>query len=94
MIHLLWLSLSIPIIIHLVFRRKAKPLPFSTLMFLRMVDQRVQRSYRLKEILLLLLRLAVLASLVGALERPILRSKSFKGTATPTTVANTTTVET
>jgi len=86
MIHLLWLSLSIPVIIHLVFRRKAKPLPFSTLYFLRMLDQRVQRSYRLKEILLLCLRLLLLGALVGALERPIIRSKHFKGAGVPTTV--------
>jgi hypothetical protein len=87
MIHLLWLSLSIPIIIHLVYRRRAKPMPFSTLYFLRMVDQRVQRNYRLKEILLLLLRLALLAAVVGALEAPILRSKTFKGSSVPTAVA-------
>jgi len=66
MVHILWLSLAIPVIIHLVYRRKAKPLPFSTLYFLRLVDQRVHRRYRLKELLLLALRLLLLAALVGA----------------------------
>lgn len=87
MIHLLWASLAIPVIIHLVYRRKAKPMPFSTLYFLQQIDQRVQRRYRLKEILLLLARLALLAALVGALERPMLRSSTFKGSGVPTTAA-------
>ena len=87
MIHLLWLSLAIPIIIHLVHRRKAKPMPFSTLRFLQMVDQRVARRQRLRELLLLALRMLLLAALIGAIEKPMLHSGSFKGTAVPTTVA-------
>ncbi len=87
MIHLLWLSLAIPIIIHLVHRRKAKPMPFSTLRFLQMVDQRVARRQRLRELLLLALRILLLAALIGALERPMLHSGGFKGTGLPTTVA-------
>ena len=87
MIHLLWLSLAIPIIIHLVHRRKAKPMPFSTLRFLQMVDQRVARRQRLRELLLLALRMLLLAALIGALERPMLHSGSFKGAGLPTTVA-------
>lgn len=87
MIHLLWASLAIPVIIHMVYRRRAKPMPFSTLYFLQQIDQKVHRRYRLKEILLLLARLALLAALVGALERPMLRSATFKGTGVPTTSA-------
>ena len=86
MIHFLWASLLIPIIIHLVYRRKAKPMPFSTLHFLRMIDQRVRRRHRLKELLLLLLRLMLLAALVGALEKPKLRSGDLGG-GLPTTAA-------
>ena len=86
MIHLLWASLAIPIIIHMVYRRKAKPMPFSTLYFLKQVDQRVHRRYRLKELLLLAMRLLLLAALVGALERPMIRSAAFKGSGVPTTV--------
>ena len=85
MIHLLWLSLAIPIIVHLVHRRKAKPMPFSTLLFLRMLDQRVARRQRLREFLLLAARLAVLAALVGALERPILKSLNSRGGGVPAT---------
>ncbi len=87
MIHLLWASLAIPIVIHLVHRRKAKRLPFSTLRFLRMVDQRVARRQRLKELLLLAVRLLLLAALIGALYRPMIRSATFKGSNVPTAVA-------
>jgi len=87
MIHLLWATLAIPVIIHLVYRRKARRVPFSTLYFLKMIDQRVARRQRLKELLLLLLRLALLAALIGALEKPMLRSATFKGAAVPTTAA-------
>jgi hypothetical protein len=87
MIHLLWLSLAIPIIIHLVHRRKAKPMPFSTLRFLQMVDQRVARRQRLRELLLLALRILLLAALIGAIEKPMLHTGSGGGSTVPTTVA-------
>ena len=87
MIHLLWLSLAIPIAIHLVHRRKARPMPFSTLRFLRMVDQRVARRQRLKELLLLAVRLVLLAALIGALYRPMVRSATFRGADVPTAAA-------
>ena len=87
MIHLLWLSLAIPVIIHLVHRRKAKRVLFSTLRFLRMVDRRIARRQRLKELLLLAARLLLLAALVGALYHPMVRSATFKGAGVPTAVA-------
>ena len=87
MIHLLWLSLAIPVIIHLVYRRKAKPMPFSTLYFLRLIDQRITRRERLKELLLLALRLLLLAALVGALEKRVLPTRLFSGRSVPTCAA-------
>jgi len=87
MIHLLWLSLAVPVVIHLVHRRKATQIPFSTLRFVRMVDQRVARRHRLKELLLLAARMLLLAALVGALYRPMVRSATFQGTDVPTAAA-------
>jgi len=87
MIHLLWASLLIPILIHMVHRRKAKRVQFSTLRFLRMVDRRVARRQRLKELLLLALRLILLAALIGALYRPMIRSATFTGGNVPAAVA-------
>jgi hypothetical protein len=87
MIHLLWLSLAIPVVIHLVHRRKARRVMFSTLRFLRMVDQRVARRQRLKELLLLAVRLLLLAAVIAALYRPMVRSATFKGGNVPAAVA-------
>jgi hypothetical protein len=84
MTHFLWASLAIPVIIHLVYRRRAKTVPFSTLYFLRQIDQRIQRRHRLKRWLLLLVRLALLATLIAALSRPILRSSVFHDASVPT----------
>lgn len=87
MIHLLWASLAIPIIVHLVYRRKAKPMPFSTLYFLRLIDQRITRRERLKELLLLALRLLLLAALIGALEKRVLPTSALSGRSVPTCAA-------
>ncbi len=87
MIHLLWASLLIPIAIHLVHRRKAKRVMFSTLRFLRMVDQRVARRQKLRELLLLGARLLLLAAVVAALYRPMVRSATFQGGGVPTAAA-------
>ncbi|MFW6189249.1 MAG: BatA domain-containing protein [Planctomycetota bacterium] len=84
MIHLLWISLAVPVAIHLAHRRKARQVPFSTLRFLRMVDRRVARSHRLKELLLLAVRVLLLAALVGALYHPVLRSALWRGKDVPT----------
>ena len=86
-LHLFWASLAIPVIIHLVYRRKARRIPFSTLRFVQMVDQRVARRHRLKELLLLALRVLLLAALIGALYRPIVRSETFRGENVPAAAA-------
>lgn len=62
-------------------------MPFSTLRFLQMVDQRVARRQRLRELLLLALRMLLLAALIGALEKPMLRGGGFKGSGLPRSVA-------
>jgi len=64
---------AIPIIIHLIHRRKARPIPFSTLMFLRLSNERVVRRKRLREMLLLLLRCAFLVLLALAFAGPVMR---------------------
>jgi hypothetical protein len=87
MIHLLWLSLGIPVVLHLVHRRKARRLPFSTLRFLEMVDRRVARRHHLKRLFLLALRLLLLAAVIGALYRPMLRSPALAGADVPVTAA-------
>ena len=85
MVHLLWASLALPIIVHLVYRRTATRVPFSTLYFLRRLDRRVARRERIKNWLLLLLRMLLLACLIGALEKPIIWSSGSGQSDLPTT---------
>lgn len=60
----------VPIIIHLVQRRRIQQVVFSSLRFLRTMSQRVVRRRRLTELLLILLRVFALAALALAFARP------------------------
>lgn len=51
---------GIPVIIHLINRRRTNPTPFSTLMFLRLAHQHTARRRRIREFLLLVLRCVLL----------------------------------
>src|SRR5262245_12799384 len=64
------LALSIPVLIHLVRREKSEIIPFSSLMFLLKVPKRSIRQQKIKNLLLMALRLLILAFLVGAFARP------------------------
>jgi len=68
------LTAAIPVIIHLLHRRQAQPVPFSTLMFLRLSHQHVARRRRLREMLLLFLRCTFLILLACAFAGPVLRT--------------------
>src|SRR6266481_3126639 len=64
------LALAIPVLIHLVRREKSEIVPFSSLMFLLKVPKRSIRQQKIKNLLLMALRLLILALLVGAFARP------------------------
>ena len=64
------LALAIPVLIHLVRREKSEIIPFSSLMFLLRVPKRSIRQQKMKNLLLMALRLLILALLVGAFARP------------------------
>src|SRR3989441_8702308 len=66
------LALAIPVLIHLVRREKSEIIPFSSLMFLLKVPKRSIRQQKIKNLLLMALRLLILALLVGAFARPFL----------------------
>lgn len=66
------LALAIPILIHLVRREKSEIILFSSLMFLLKVPKRSIRQQKIKNLLLMALRLLILALLVGAFARPYL----------------------
>ncbi len=66
------LALAVPVLIHLVRREKSEIIPFSSLMFLLRVPKQSIRQQKIKNLLLMALRLLILALLVGAFARPYL----------------------
>ncbi|MFQ5822820.1 MAG: BatA domain-containing protein [bacterium] len=65
---------SVPIIIHLIKRNRAIKLPFAAIRFLQMEPHQRIRSQRLKQILLLLMRITAMAILALAFARPYLKN--------------------
>lgn len=62
----------IPVILHLINRQRAKDLPFSTLRFLKISAQKTRRRRRIHDLLLMILRVAVLLLIATGLARPTL----------------------
>ena len=72
-------ALAVPIIIHLVFRQRAKKVDLGTLRFLRIVLEHNARRRRVMRWLLLSLRLACVALLAFLFARPYLLSARSAG---------------
>jgi Mg-chelatase subunit ChlD/catechol 2,3-dioxygenase-like lactoylglutathione lyase family enzyme len=70
------LAAAVPILIHLLTRKRPREVPFPSVEFLREVNQSEIRRLKLKQWLLLLLRVLAVATLALAMSRPAL-----KGTA-------------
>ncbi len=64
-------AVTLPLLIHFFARRRAKVLPFSSLRFLKELQQTEIRRFRLREWLLLLLRTLAVALAVLAFARPV-----------------------
>ncbi|HRE90532.1 MAG TPA: VWA domain-containing protein, partial [Myxococcota bacterium] len=60
----------IPVIIHLINRRRAKLLRFAAIEFLLLSDKRLARRLKLKQLLVLALRVLLIAALAFALAKP------------------------
>ncbi|HEY6361942.1 MAG TPA: BatA domain-containing protein [Vicinamibacterales bacterium] len=76
---------AIPIVIHLLHRRTEPVIEFSAMRFLRRAPVEQSRRRRLRELLLLALRVAALLMLAFAFARPYL-SESAEALATPATI--------
>ena len=63
---------AVPIIIHLIHKRRPRRQPFAAIEFVLRSVQRVQRRWRLKRFLLLAARVLLLAALAIAAARPLL----------------------
>ena len=70
---------AIPIIIHLITRQKAKTVFFSTLRFLKELQNQQIRRLKIRQILLLILRTLIILLLVLAFARPTLKRRLSTG---------------
>lgn len=64
------IAASIPLILHLLNLRKMKTVEFSSLKFLKELQKSKIKSFKIKQILLLILRTLIIASIVMAFARP------------------------
>lgn len=78
---------AIPIIIHLLNRRRFKRVPWAAMRFVQISLQRNQRRMELEDIILLLIRILLLALLAFALARPAVNwlRANFLGSSTVAT---------
>ncbi len=83
------LAASIPVLIHLLNLKKLKRIDFSTLSFLKELQKNKIRKIKLKQWLLLALRVLIILFLVTAFARPTLEGVAIGGT---TSAAKTTAV--
>src|SRR6266852_7946499 len=72
-------ALALPILIHLLLKRKKQRLRFSTLQFFRRHDEHSSQRRKLRNLLLLAVRLSLLAILVLAFARPFLPDNEGAG---------------
>lgn len=83
------LAASIPVLIHLLNLKKLKKIDFSTLSFLKELQKNKIRKLKLKQWLLLALRVFIILFVVTAFARPALKGLALGGT---TSAAKTTAV--
>jgi len=76
---ILWgmFAVSIPIIIHIFNLKKTRKIEFSTLMFLKEIQETKQKRIKLKQLLILLCRIAFIIFIVFMFSNPL--SKGFLG---------------
>src|SRR4051812_5602493 len=75
-------ALSVPILIHLLLRRRSQRLRFSTIQFFVKKDEQSSRKRKLRNLFLLSMRLLLFALIVLAFARPYLPNQNA-GTAGP-----------
>ena len=73
------LAASIPVLIHLLNLRKLKKIDFSTLTFLKELQKNKIRKIKIKQLLLLALRVMIILFVVLAFARPTLKGISIGG---------------
>ncbi len=82
------LATAVPILIHLIYRRRALVHPFPAVRFLLLADKRTARKFRLHQWLLLALRVLAILLLALALARPYLAGDQAQAMAAQPPQAN------
>lgn len=75
-------AVSIPILIHLLLRRRRRPVPWAAMRFLLEAHRRRRRRRTLEQILLLAARCLLVAALAGAIARPMFAAGAGRGPST------------
>lgn len=70
------LAAIIPVFIHMIHRQNLRELPFATLRFIKLSEQKTRNKRRIQDLLLLLLRMAVLVLIAIGLANPTIRNLS------------------
>ncbi|MDR0338483.1 MAG: BatA domain-containing protein [Planctomycetaceae bacterium] len=70
------LAAIIPIFVHMIHRQNLRELPFASLRFIRISEQKTRNKRRIQDLFLLLLRMAVLALIAVGLANPTIRNLS------------------
>jgi hypothetical protein len=73
---------AIPIIIHFLTRQKAKTILFSSLRFLKLLEDQQIKRLRVKQILLLIIRTLIILFIILAFARPTMKGQLFSGIGT------------
>src|SRR5215475_1755004 len=74
-------ALAVPVFVHLIQRERKRVVEFPSLMFLRRIPYQSVRRRRIRDVLLLMMRLAALALIVFAFARPFFRRDSLAAAA-------------
>src|SRR5687768_3229530 len=69
-------AIGVPILIHLLNKRRVERVVWAAMRFLRLSVEQNQRRIRVEDMILLILRCALVALLALVLARPVLRSSS------------------
>lgn len=79
-------SVAIPIAIHILMRRRRKPIAWAAMRFLMEAYRQQRRRTRLEQLLLLAARCLLVAALAVAIGRPAFKSAGYFDTAGPRTM--------
>jgi len=73
---------AIPIIIHFLTRQKAKTILFSSLRFLKLLEDQQIKRLKMKQVLLLIIRTLIILFIILAFARPTMKGNFFSGIGT------------